>query len=132
MASPDGPTGEHGSLYEARKGVYPKKVDGPFRRFKWAIMAVTLESYYGTPWIRWDRGPHAPDHAVLIALAGPRFYMFQTERLPHQFYYVPPLFIMPGVAMLPVTIAWWPAWGRFDSPVRLSPAPYRPSPTRVG
>src|SRR3546814_13370608 len=64
MASPDDPTGEHGSLYAARKGVYPKKVDGPFRRFKWAIMAVTLAIYYGTPWIRWDRGPHAPDQAV--------------------------------------------------------------------
>src|SRR3546814_1154807 len=47
MASPDDPTGEHGSLYAARKGVYPKKVDGPFRRFKWAIMAVTLAIYYG-------------------------------------------------------------------------------------
>src|SRR3546814_11371356 len=72
MASPDGPTGEHGSLYEARKGVYPKKVDGPFRRFKWAIMAVTLAIYYGTPWIRWDRGPHAPDQAVQIGSASCR------------------------------------------------------------
>ena len=33
MVSPDDLTGEHGSLYAARKGVYPKKVDGPFRRF---------------------------------------------------------------------------------------------------
>ena len=77
MASP-----EHlakASLYEARKGVYPKKVDGFFRRFKWGIMAVTLAIYYGTPWIRWDRGPYAPDQAVLVDLAHRRFYMFQIE-----------------------------------------------------
>ena len=65
MASPDDLTGANAPLYAARKGVYPKKVDGPFRRFKWAIMGITLAIYYGTPWIRWDRGPYAPDQAVL-------------------------------------------------------------------
>ena len=30
------------SLYAKRKGVYPKAVDGTFRRLKWAIMIVTL------------------------------------------------------------------------------------------
>src|SRR3546814_13516727 len=79
MARAEHPGGSPASLYEARKGVYPKAVSGPFRRFKWAIMAVTLAIYYGTPWIRWDRGPHAPDQAVLIDLAGRRFYMFQIE-----------------------------------------------------
>ena len=29
-----------GDLYEKRKGVYPKAVDGFYRRFKWAVMAV--------------------------------------------------------------------------------------------
>ena len=38
-------------LYEKRKGVYPKAVDGKFRRLKWVIMAVTLAIYYITPWI---------------------------------------------------------------------------------
>ncbi len=116
MASPDGPTGEHGSLYEARKGVYPKKVDGPFRRFKWAIMAVTLAIYYGTPWIRWDRGPHAPDQAVLIDLANRRFYMFQIEIWPHEFYYVAGLLIMAGIGLFLVTSAVGRAWCGYACP----------------
>ena len=56
-------------LYAAREKVYPKRAHGNFRRFKWWIMAVTLGIYYVTPWLRWDRGPYAPDQAVLIDLA---------------------------------------------------------------
>src|SRR3546814_12560876 len=85
MARAEHPGGSPASLYEARKGVYPKAVSGPFRRFKWAIMAVTLALYYGTPWIRWDRGPPAPDQAVRLALAGRRFYIFHIEIWPHEF-----------------------------------------------
>ena len=57
------------SLYAKRKAVYPKAVDGFFRRLKWAIMVVTLAIYYVTPWLRWDRGAYAPDQAVLVDLA---------------------------------------------------------------
>ena len=79
MASPDDLTGGKTSLYAARKAVYPKRVDGPFRRLKWAIMAVTLAIYYGTPWIRWDRVPYAPGQGVLADPANRRFAMFQIE-----------------------------------------------------
>jgi polyferredoxin len=40
-------------------------VQGEFRRFKWIVMLITLGIYYLTPWLRWDRGPYAPDQAVL-------------------------------------------------------------------
>ncbi|WP_428680866.1 cytochrome c oxidase accessory protein CcoG [Sphingopyxis sp.] len=116
MASPDDLTGDHGSLYAARKGVYPKKVNGPFRRFKWAIMAVTLAIYYATPWIRWDRGPHAPDQAVLVDLANRRFYMFQIEIWPHEFYYVAGLLIMAGIGLFLVTSAVGRAWCGYACP----------------
>lgn len=53
------------ALYEKGKTVHNKRIDGPFRRFKWLVMLVTLAIYYITPWIRWDRGPYAPDQAVL-------------------------------------------------------------------
>src|SRR5690606_40599156 len=66
-------------LFEKRKTVHNRRIDGPFRRFKWTVMVVTLAIYYGTPWIRWDRGPYAPDQAVLIDLANRRFYMFGIE-----------------------------------------------------
>ena len=38
-----------GDLYEKRKGVYPKAVDGFYRRFKWAVMAVTLAIFVTRP-----------------------------------------------------------------------------------
>ena len=47
MASPEDLAGAPLSLYEARRGVYPKRVDGFYRRMKWAIMGVTLAIYYG-------------------------------------------------------------------------------------
>jgi hypothetical protein len=39
MANLEDLMGVDNPLYEKRKAVYPKAVDGFFRRFKWAIMA---------------------------------------------------------------------------------------------
>ncbi|MBH1998249.1 MAG: cytochrome c oxidase accessory protein CcoG [Sphingomonadaceae bacterium] len=103
-------------LYEKRRGVYPKAVDGFYRRLKWAIMAVTLAIYWVTPWIRWDRGPYAPDQAVLVDLAHRRFYMFAIEIWPHEFYYVAGLLIMAGIGLFLVTSAVGRAWCGYACP----------------
>lgn len=103
-------------LYEKRKGVYPKAVDGFFRRLKWAVMAVTLTIYYVTPWLRWDRGPYAPNQAVLIDLAHRRFYMFAIEIWPHEFYYVAGLLVMAGIGLFLVTSAVGRAWCGYACP----------------
>ena len=105
-----------GSLYAKRKAVYPKTVDGRFRRLKWAIMIVTLTIYYVTPWLRWDRGPWAPDQAVLIDLANRRFYMFGIEIWPHEFYFVAGLLIMAGIGLFLVTSAVGRAWCGYTCP----------------
>ena len=57
---------EQQSLYAAQEPIFPRRVSGFFRTFKWWLMAVTLGIYYLTPWIRWDRGPSLPDQAVLV------------------------------------------------------------------
>ncbi|MEL6239240.1 MAG: cytochrome c oxidase accessory protein CcoG [Pseudomonadota bacterium] len=121
-----GPSGPGGSgrtpvppppqLYEKRKSVHNKRIDGPFRRFKWLVMAVTLAIYYITPWIRWDRGPYAPDQAVLVDLAGRRFYMFNIEIWPHEFYFVAGLLIMAGIGLFLVTSAVGRAWCGYACP----------------
>ncbi|MBY8822084.1 cytochrome c oxidase accessory protein CcoG [Sphingomonas colocasiae] len=112
------PNAEHiaPSLYEKRKAVYPKAVDGFYRRLKWAIMAVTLAIYYVTPWLRWDRGPYAPDQAVLVDLANRRFYMFAIEIWPHEFYYVAGLLVMAGIGLFLVTSAVGRAWCGYACP----------------
>jgi cytochrome c oxidase accessory protein FixG len=103
-------------LYEKRKGVYPKAVDGFYRRLKWAVMAVTLVIYWVTPWLRWDRGAYAPDQAVLVDLAHRRFYMFAIEIWPQEFYYVAGLLIMAGVGLFLVTSAVGRAWCGYACP----------------
>jgi len=116
MSNPKDRTGPNQPLYEARKGVYPKAVDGFFRRLKWGIMAVTLAVYYITPWLRWDRGPYAPDQAVLVDLANRRFYMFQIEIWPHEFYYVVGLLVMAGIGLFLLTSAVGRAWCGYACP----------------
>ena len=116
MANPEDLTGPQQRLYAKRTGVYPKAVDGFFRRFKWAIMAITLMIYYVTPWIRWDRGPYAPNQAVLVDLAHRRFYMFQIEIWPHEFYYVAGLLVMAGIGLFLVTSAVGRAWCGYACP----------------
>ena len=103
-------------LYEKRQAVHNKRIDGPFRRFKWAMMIVTLAIYYVTPWIRWDRGPYAPDQAVLVDLANRRFYMFGIEIWPHEFYFVAGLLIMAGIGLFLVTSAVGRAWCGYACP----------------
>src|SRR6185369_14180922 len=103
-------------LYQKRKAVFPRQIDGKFRRLKWAIMAVTLTIYYATPWLRWNRGPYAPDQAVLVDLAHRRFYMFSIEIWPQEFYFVAGLLIMAGIGLFLVTSAVGRAWCGYACP----------------
>lgn len=103
-------------LYQKRKGVFPQKIDGTFRRLKWAIMAITLTIYYGAPWLRWNRGPYSPDQAILIDLAHRRFYMFSIEIWPQEFYFVAGLLIMAGIGLFLVTSAVGRAWCGYACP----------------
>ncbi len=104
------------ALYAARVKIFPKRVYGEFRRFKWIVMAITLAIYYVTPWLRWDRGPYAPDQAVLVDLAGRRFYFFFVEIWPQEFYYVAGLLIMAGLGLFLVTSVAGRAWCGYTCP----------------
>ena len=112
MSSSDTPP----SLYAPREPVFPRRVKGPFRRMKWAIMVVTLGIYYITPWIRWDRGPDLPDQAVLVDLAGRRFFFFWIEIWPHEFYFVAGLLIMAGLGLFLFTSALGRVWCGYACP----------------
>lgn len=104
------------SLYAARVKIFPRRVKGEFRRFKWIVMFVTLGIYYLTPFLRWDRGPYAPDQAVLIDLANRRFYFFFIEIWPQEFYYVAGLLIMAGLGLFLATSAVGRAWCGYTCP----------------
>ena len=102
--------------YQARVKIFPKRAEGFYRRLKWAIMAVTLAIYWVTPWIRWDRGPYAPDQAVLVDLANRRFYFFFVEIWPQEFYYVAGLLIMAGLGLFLITSVAGRVWCGYTCP----------------
>ncbi len=86
-------------LYAARRKIYPQRVSGTFRRIKWAVLLVTLGIYYLLPFVRWDRGPNAPNQAVLIDFPNNRFYFFFVEIWPQEVYYITGLLIIASLVL---------------------------------
>ncbi|MBT6511905.1 MAG: cytochrome c oxidase accessory protein CcoG, partial [Rhodospirillaceae bacterium] len=76
------------SLYADRVRVYPKKIKGRVRQIKWAVLTVLLGVYYLAPWLRWDRGPAAPDQAFLIDMPHRRAYFLWIEIWPQELYFL--------------------------------------------
>ena len=103
-------------LFAARKRIHPKRATGQFRRLKWIIMLITLGIYYVTPWLRWDRGPFAPDQAVLIDLANRRFYFFFIEIWPQEFFFVAGMLIMAGLGLFLITSVAGRVWCGYTCP----------------
>lgn len=91
--------GDDAPLYAARKAIFPQSVKGRFRTIKWVVLAITLGIYYFLPFIRWDRGPNAPDQAVLIDLPARRFYFFFIEIWPQEVYYLTGLLVLASLAL---------------------------------
>ncbi|MGQ4273553.1 cytochrome c oxidase accessory protein CcoG [Terrihabitans sp. B22-R8] len=86
-------------LYAPRTKIFPQSVRGKFRTIKWALLAITLGIYYILPFIRWDRGPTAPDQAVLVDLTNGRFYFFFIEIWPQEVYYITGLLIIASLVL---------------------------------
>ncbi len=103
-------------LYVGRVPVHPKRVDGTFRRIKWAVLVVLLGIYYLVPWIRWGRGPGAPDQAVLIDMPGRRAYFFGLEIWPQEVYYLAGLLILGAFGLFMVTSLFGRVWCGFTCP----------------
>lgn len=106
--------GQH--LYANRVRVYPKAVQGPVRRFKWAVLIFCLTLYYALPWLRWDRGAVQPNQAVLLDLFHERFYFFDLVFWPQDIYYLTGLLIMGAVGLFLVTSLVGRVWCGYACP----------------
>ena len=95
--------GNQDQLFEKQERIYPKRVQGKLRNLKWFIMVITLGIYYLTPFIRWDRGPYAPDQAVLIDLERGRAYWFWIEIWPQEIYILTGILILAAIGLFFVT-----------------------------
>jgi cytochrome c oxidase accessory protein FixG len=103
-------------LFADKVKVYPKRVKGPFRRFKWALLVVLLGIYYLTPWLRWDRGAGIPDQAVLFDLNGRRLYFFFIELWPQQIYYLTGILVFSAIALFLTTTLFGRLWCAYACP----------------
>ncbi len=104
------------SLYASRVKVHPKKISGTFRRLKWTVLIVLLAIYYVVPWIRWDRGPDAPDQAVLADIVNGRLYFFFIEIWPQEVYYLTGLLILGAIGLFLATSLAGRVWCGYSCP----------------
>lgn len=103
-------------FFEKKERVFPKRVWGKYRKLKWAVMIVTLAIYYLAPFLRWDRGPLAPDQAILIDMPARRAYFFFIEIWPQEVYYLTGILILAAVALFFVTSLFGRVWCGYACP----------------
>ncbi|MGE5500713.1 MAG: cytochrome c oxidase accessory protein CcoG [Ignavibacteriales bacterium] len=90
---------ELGEFYADSSTIHPRKVKGTFRSLKWYVMAAVLAFWHLAPFIRWDRGPGAPNQAILADIAGRRAYFFFIEIWPQEIYYLTGLLLIAAIAL---------------------------------
>ncbi len=103
-------------IYVNRIKVYPKRVTGTFRRLKWIVLTMCLGLYYVVPWLRWDRGPGAPDQAILLDIQGPRAYFFAAEIWPQEIYFLTGLLVCAALALFLVSSLFGRLWCGYACP----------------
>ncbi|RCK41768.1 cytochrome c oxidase accessory protein CcoG [Thalassospira xiamenensis] len=103
-------------LYKTRDKVYPKRVSGRFRNLKWFALVALLAIYWIVPWLRWDRGPSAPDQAVLIDMDLGRAYFFFIEIWPQEVYYITGLLILAAIGLFLATSLFGRIWCGYGCP----------------
>jgi cytochrome c oxidase accessory protein FixG len=103
-------------LFANRQKVYPRRVNGPIRSIKWAVLILCLAIYYIAPWLRWSRGPGHPDQAFLIDMPGRRAYFLSLEIWPQEIYYIAGLLILGAIGLFFVTSLFGRMWCGFTCP----------------
>lgn len=104
------------TLFEKQKTIYPRRVWGRYRKLKWVAMVTLLGIYYGVPWLRWDRGPNAPDQAILIDMPARRGYFFSVEIWPQEVYLLVGILIMAAVGLFFATSLLGRVWCGYACP----------------
>jgi cytochrome c oxidase accessory protein FixG len=101
------------SLYGDYEKVYPRYVQGRFRRIKTITNWVLLSIFFVGPWLRWDRGPDAPDQAILIDMPGRKAYFFAIEIWPQEVYYLTGILVLLAILLFFATALLGRVWCGF-------------------
>jgi len=100
-------------LYAKSETIHPRSVTGRFRHGKFAAMALLLPWWHLAPFLRWDRGPGAPDQAILIDLTGRRAYLFALEIWPQEIYYLTGMLVVAAIALFLISALYGRVWCGF-------------------
>ncbi|MEO0035840.1 MAG: hypothetical protein RLZZ501_1863, partial [Pseudomonadota bacterium] len=100
-------------LYAKSETIHPRSVSGRFRRWKFAAAALLVPWWHLAPFLRWDRGPGAPDQAILIDLAGRRAYCFGLEIWPQEIYYLTGILVVAAIALFLISALYGRVWCGF-------------------
>jgi len=101
------------SLYGDYEKIYPRKSKGTFRRIKTAMNWILLSIFFIGPWLRWDRGPDAPNQAILIDMPGRKAYFFAVEIWPQEVYYLTGLLVLAAISLFFATALLGRVWCGF-------------------
>ena len=72
-------------LYQGRIPIYPRSVQGRYRRIKWGILILAYGVYFLLPWLRWSREV-GPQQAVLFDIPNRQFHILGVTVLPQDFW----------------------------------------------
>ena len=93
---------EQRALYQKRIPIFPRSIQGNFRRFKWAVLILAYGIFFGLPWLPWAR-PDGPSQAVLFDLAGRRFFIFDLVVYPQDMFWLALLLFISATSLFFVT-----------------------------
>jgi cytochrome c oxidase accessory protein FixG len=99
--------------YAVSAKVQPRSVKGRFRSLKWWASALLLVWWHLAPFLRWDRGPGAPDQAILADMAGRRGYFFFIEIWPQEVYFLTGLLFVAAISLFMMTALVGRVWCGF-------------------
>lgn len=103
-------------LYNKRVQIYPKAINGKYRKLKWLVVTILLAIYYIAPLLRWPREGHASQQFVLADFAHSRFYFGPIEIWPQEVYYITGLLILGGVGLFLATSLFGRIWCGYACP----------------
>ena len=99
------------TLYEVRRKIYPRAVQGRFAAWRWSFVLLTQLIFYGGPWLTWNGR-----QAVLFDLVSRKFYIFGLVFWPQDIVYLTVLLIISAYSLFLFTAVAGRLWCGFACP----------------
>ncbi|VWX55779.1 Cytochrome c oxidase accessory protein FixG [Burkholderiales bacterium 8X] len=100
-----------GRLYAAHQKIYPRRIEGIFSNWRWALVFATQLVFYGLPWLQWNGR-----QAVLFELAERRFYILGLVLYPQDLIYLTGLLVISALSLFLFTAVAGRLWCGYACP----------------